>query len=769
MEKLKLFVVFLMVCFLFIHSTVPILAIDTAPAPTTDTAPVDEMTAPPADETGPTFISVSATSSSETEANVVWTTDELAYGYVEYGTTSSYGQKTPKSSSAAMDHTVSITNLTPGTIYHYRIVAEDESGNVSYSKDRSLETAFEVVAMDNVPPEISQIDTSGVTQSAATIHWVTDEVAQGKVEYGKTSSYGLATSFSIDYAAEHSVTLSNLDPDTQYHFRVVAQDESGNEASSFDEIFITDEAAIQEPAPTPEPEDTQTSTPPPANETPVPPAFAIYHVETSSLKTTGATIIWKTNELANAQVFYSKGQSYELFSAVSTANSTSHEIMLTNLTPATNYFYKVVSKNASGQTINKSGFEFNTLVKQKVIAVAPTILNVKVESISESAATILFNTDLPAAGIVNYGTTTGYEETDGGHTALLTSHTHPLSNLSPDTLYHFEIAVQDSLGNETIYGNTTFKTLAGSLVKKLPTVSPEGEDSGGFYYTPSENPVPRPVITKVEALDKQVIFLWRPASKESGLKTIIVRQDNSYTKSLLKGDILYQGNSGRFVDINLENGKTYHYSVFRVNKAGHYAFGMHFSLVPREAKTQTKIIAVPPVVQKSPIYAFTNVLSVGDTGKDVEHLQILLASEPSLYPEGKITGYFGQLTKKAVMLFQKRHGLSATGVADKATLRQIESLSSIEIVKDKAEYYNVSLARDLQIGSRGKDVSVLQEFLINYGVYPEALITGYFGNFTKTALQKFQTEQNIKPAFGYFGQKTKQRMLNLIRLRSVSL
>jgi hypothetical protein len=49
---------------------------------------------------------------------------------------------------------------------------------------------------------------------------------------------------------------------------------------------------------------------------------------------------------------------------------------------------------------------------------------------------------------------------------------------------------------------------------------------------------------------------------------------------------------------------------------------------------------------------FTKPLSFGMSSSDVRRLQTLLATKPEIYPEGLITGYFGQLTKKAVQRFQ---------------------------------------------------------------------------------------------------------------------
>ena len=212
---------------------------DTTTSTTTTESPAisEPMPREEADTVPPSFVSITTASSGETEANIVWTTNELAYGYVEYGETKNYGLSTPKSATAAMDHTVSLTNLMPGTVYHYRIVAEDEHGNVARSEDRIVETATEIVAMDNVSPEILEISISHIDTSGATVSWATNELAEGKMEYGKTAEYGSATSLSPDYATEHSATISGLLSSTEYHYRIVVRDESGNEAVSPDEVF----------------------------------------------------------------------------------------------------------------------------------------------------------------------------------------------------------------------------------------------------------------------------------------------------------------------------------------------------------------------------------------------------------------------------------------------------------------------------------------------------------------------------------------------------
>ena len=62
------------------------------------------------------------------------------------------------------------------------------------------------------------------------------------------------------------------------------------------------------------------------------------------------------------------------------------------------------------------------------------------------------------------------------------------------------------------------------------------------------------------------------------------------------------------------------------------------------------------------------------TGDDVETLQQILATDPDIYFEGLVTGYFGQLTKNAVKRFQKATGIEQVGQVGPKTLSKLNDL-----------------------------------------------------------------------------------------------
>ncbi len=59
--------------------------------------------------------------------------------------------------------------------------------------------------------------------------------------------------------------------------------------------------------------------------------------------------------------------------------------------------------------------------------------------------------------------------------------------------------------------------------------------------------------------------------------------------------------------------------------------------------------------------SFGRALGLGTSGSDVSQLQQYLASNPSIYPSGQVTGYFGALTQAAVQRWQATYGIVSSG------------------------------------------------------------------------------------------------------------
>ncbi len=148
------------------------------------------------------------------------------------------------------------TNRAAGEgIYHLFAVGIDNVGN----REPVGRTPDLVLVADSTRPVITRIAVLNVTPTSADVLWRTDEPTTGVIEYGETTAYGWAI---IDpaLARTHRAHLAGLDPDTVYHFRILARDRAQNVRISRDHVFRTREPVPSAPVLRREPTYTQGTT-----------------------------------------------------------------------------------------------------------------------------------------------------------------------------------------------------------------------------------------------------------------------------------------------------------------------------------------------------------------------------------------------------------------------------------------------------------------------------------------------------------------------------
>lgn len=94
----------------------------------------------------PNISSVAVSGITTTSATIGWVTDEEADSQIDYGLTTAYGQSSPLSSVLLAAHTISLSGLTPNTVYHYRVKSRDAAGNLSVSGGGTFNTSATIVA-----------------------------------------------------------------------------------------------------------------------------------------------------------------------------------------------------------------------------------------------------------------------------------------------------------------------------------------------------------------------------------------------------------------------------------------------------------------------------------------------------------------------------------------------------------------------------------------------------------------------------------------------
>src|SRR3989344_4690864 len=99
-----------------------------------------------------------------------------------------------------------------------------------------------------------------------------------------------------------------------------------------------------------------------------------------------------------------------------------------------------------------------------------------------------------------------------------------------------------------------------------------------------------------------------------------------------------------------------------------------------------------------------NRLRVGSTGEEVRSLQQILASDPTLYPEGLVTGFYGPLTARAVSRFQAKLRLDQVGQVGPLTLAKINEILTAAGVSDQIPTDLLSVRVKIEIDLRdGKE------------------------------------------------------------------
>jgi plastocyanin len=160
--------------------------------------------------------------------------------FFRYGPTASYGQTTPKSDAGGGTSAVAVAatllGLEAATTYHFQLVAENSAGTKSGS-DRTFTTTG--------PPTVSTGNTTGVEATKATLLGTVNPFGHETTyyfEWGLDTSYGQRSEVKSAGAGVATVTASaqvgGLAPGTAYHYRLVAENESGGDVG-LDRAILT--------------------------------------------------------------------------------------------------------------------------------------------------------------------------------------------------------------------------------------------------------------------------------------------------------------------------------------------------------------------------------------------------------------------------------------------------------------------------------------------------------------------------------------------------
>ncbi len=513
-------------------------------------------TSPASDTLPPVIVEGPRVVSRDKVAVVEWTTDVETTGKVFIGTEArTYGtpdefafvDRAPGGAPAfAQRHVVTLTALDSATTYAYRIESTGANGKAvvftpttsgagKVAKGLQPPGGSGTFTTNNLPDTQFPVILSGpmVTsrgRDRAVVEWTTDEPANSVVRYGRDRLDGSASSG--DSGVDHKLVLSNLQPGVSYKFVVNSTDVSGNGATQSAEAFFTTSPDLDLAAP-------RLLTGP----------EVVYKNDRS------AALRWTTDEAATGQVAFGPTDKLGSLRKLGQAGLV-HELSLTNLNPATTYFFRVSASDLSnnGPTTSQV-LSFTTEALPDLSA--PAISGVEAVP-SDSLAIVRWTTDELGDSFVEYGTSENVLGEKVGHDKDLTRHEVVLTHLQPGTTYFYRVGSVDRAGNPSARTQVdTFTTL--SAADRTAPGAPAGLAGivGNGQVTLS--------WASSTAPDLAGYNLYRRSGAGSFAPVVSRMQQTSY------------------VDQGLTNGQAYEYQLTAIDRA----------LAPNESQPSAGVVFTP--------------------------------------------------------------------------------------------------------------------------------------------------------------------------------
>ena len=353
------------------------------------------------------------------------------------------------------------------------------------------------LAQETDPPAITNVQVKDVKEDTITVTWETDEDADSAVNYGLQPDLGVMR-VPVPDRTVHSITLTNLEAGRIYYFRVISADKDGNQGISADYKVQTtgtsDSGTGSADSDSPTTSSPQTPTTQEIveeiNEITDPQQLkeilnevvkaiqgitedlTIIGPPTVIPETLTATVKWTTDREATSEVRFSPENGFDGTSYAFSQNSTGepttdHEIKLIGLEPFTVYNFKVISKDTYGIEGESRNFTFRTK------ASLPEIRNLRVLKVEENAATLAWETTVPAKALIEYQDLTTGAQSSVGRPTLATTHQMRLADLTLGTRYVAFVISENSGGDRVRSQPIQFITVRDTAAPIISNVTNE--------------------------------------------------------------------------------------------------------------------------------------------------------------------------------------------------------------------------------------------------------------------------------------------------------
>jgi hypothetical protein len=221
-----------------------------------------------------------------------------------------------------------------GTLLLDKLAVGEYEARLFFNNSYRLEARVAFSVTDNPPLAIITSDVEDVNENSVDINFDLNQRAQGQVEYGTTTNYGYFSTKETSFTyASHRQRLTNLIPNTRYHYRIHAFNRDGIEVISENRTFV------------------------------IKPGLSILSSDVENIDQSSVYVHFDLNQKAHGQIEYGTTTEYGNFTNKEESFTyASHRQIVSNLKANITYHYRV-------HAIDENGVEF--ISEDKTFSVTP--------------------------------------------------------------------------------------------------------------------------------------------------------------------------------------------------------------------------------------------------------------------------------------------------------------------------------------------------------------------------------------------------------------
>ena len=161
------------------------------------------------------WISAVTATKTTTTATITWTTAVPANSQIKYGTTTSYGSSSALNLNLVTTHSATLTSLTAGTTYHYRVLSADSTGVLVTGLDNVFTTPAATISV-SVSPTMATVASGGTEQFSDQVTNTSNTAVTWSATSGTVSTTGLFTAPTVTATKTVTVTATSVADKTKF-------------------------------------------------------------------------------------------------------------------------------------------------------------------------------------------------------------------------------------------------------------------------------------------------------------------------------------------------------------------------------------------------------------------------------------------------------------------------------------------------------------------------------------------------------------------------